>query len=180
MLINTSSFKVLLISLGGIFSQLILLSMFFILYKFNFVNVDLYKIFIRYNCYIILFNLLPMYPLDGFKILNSLLEIFLSFKKSIKLSLVLSLVCIILFFIYLYLYKISNYVIIVFLLVSLVNYIKEVKYIINKFYIERILYNLEYNGMISVRSINYIYKNRFNYINGINEKKVLKDKFNII
>ena len=60
-----------------------------------FLFLDLYNIFIRYNCYIILFNLLPMYPLDGFKILNSLLEIFLSFKKSIKLSLVLSLVCII-------------------------------------------------------------------------------------
>ena len=179
MLVNTNSFKVFIISLGGILSQLLLLCIFFIFFKVSIIDNYIFNIFFKYNNYIILFNLLPIYPLDGFKIFNSIFELFFNFKKSIKLSLLLSLFCIVIFFVYLYVYKINNYVIVIFLLTSLINYIKEFKYLINKFYIERILYNLEYKGLISVSNINYIYKNKFNYVNGISEKDVLKNKFKV-
>ena len=179
MLINTKSIKVLIISLGGIISQIILLCLFFILYKLNVVGLNIFDMFSKYNSYIILFNLLPMYPLDGFKIFSSLFELFFSFKCSVIISFVLSLLCIIIFIIYLYVYNISNYVIVIFLLVSLINYIKEFRYLLNKFYVERILYNLEYNGLVSVNSLECIYKNKFNYINGVNEREVLRERFNV-
>ena len=65
------------------------------------------------------------------------------------------------------------------MITSLINYIKEIKYIINKFYVERVIYNLDLKGIKSIDKLNNLYKNKLNYINGINEKTVLKKKFNI-
>ena len=179
MLINTNSFKIILISLGGIIIQSILWVVVYILFKFNVIDIYYYEIFYKYNISIILFNLLPIYPLDGFKIINSILEIFVSFKKSLFISFIINLLCLVLFFIYLYIFKVSNYIIIIFLLVSLMSYIKDIKYLINKFYIERVIYDIKYNGLISVSSKDMMYKNKYNYIKGIGEKEYLKSKYDI-
>ena len=179
MLINTNSIRALLISLGGIISQVILWIIVYILYKINLVSVFYYDIFYQYNISIILFNLLPIIPLDGFKILNSIIEMFISFKYSIIVSLIISFVSLILFFCYLYFYSVSNYVIVIFMLFSLIKYIRETKYIINKFYIERVIYDIKYDGLKSVYCVDNIYKNKFNYINGVEEKSYLKNKFGI-
>jgi len=176
-LVNTNSKKILLISLGGIIFQILLLILNQILFYFNLVNINIYNIILKYNLYIILFNLLPIYPLDGFKIINSILELIFNYKKSIIISFSINLLFLIFFFIYLYINKFNNYMIIMFLLLNLINYIKDLKFIMNKFYIERYLYNIEYNGLISINNINQMYKNKLNYINGIEEKTILFNKF---
>ena len=63
------------------------------------------------------------------------------------------------------------------MLFSLIKYIKEIKYILNKFYIERVIYDMNYSGLKSIKGISYMYKNNFNYINGKDEKNYLKNKF---
>ena len=177
MLINTNSKKTLIISLGGIIFQIILIIILTLLNNLNIINNNLFKLFIDNNIYIIMFNLIPIYPLDGFKIINSILELIFNYKKSIQLTFFINIISLIIFFIYLYIKNINNYLIIIFLLINLINYIKEIKYIINKFYIERYLYDIKYNGLISIKTINKMYKNKFNYINGISEKEYLIDKF---
>lgn len=172
MLINTNSKKVLIISLGGIFIQIVLYLIIYLLFKMGFIEYNFYKMFFKYNLYIILFNLIPIYPLDGFKILNSVLELVLSFKLSLKISIIFNFVFIILFFLYLYIFNINNYVIVIFLLCNLINYIKNIKYIINKFYLERMIYDIKYDGLISVDSKDNMYKNKYNYINGVGEEFV--------
>ena len=173
MLVNTNSKKVLIISLSGIFIQIILYFIIFLLYKIGFVESSFYNMFFKYNLYIILFNLIPIYPLDGFKVLNSLLELVLSFKLSLKFSITFNFIFIMLFFLYLYIFKINNYIIIIFLLCSLVNYIKSIKYIVNKFYLERVIYDIKYDGIVSVKCVNDMYKNKYNYINGVGEEFVI-------
>lgn len=173
MLINTNSKKVLIISLGGIFIQIVLYLIIYLLFKVGFIDYNFYKMFVSYNLYIILFNLIPIYPLDGFKILNSVLELVLSFKLSLKISIIFNFVFIILFFLYLYIFNINNYVIVIFLLCNLINYIKNIKYIINKFYLERMIYDIKYDGLISVDSKDNMYKNKYNYINGVGEEFVI-------
>ena len=173
-LINTNSKKVFLISLGGVLIQLFLFFLIFILFKLNIINEYYYLIFKKYNLFIIIFNLLPMYPLDGFKIFNSTFEMFFSFKKSIYISIFLNIIILLCFLLYLYIFKVSNYIIIIFLLVSLVNYIKSIRYIFNKFYIERVIYDIKYNGLVSVKNKKDMYKNKYNYINGISEDIYLK------
>ena len=49
----------------------------------------------------------------------------------------------------------------------------------NKFYVERIIYELKYNGLISVDTKEMMYKNRLNYICGINERDYLVNKYGI-
>ena len=176
-LINTNSKKILLISLGGIIFQILFMTILYLLYNLNIINIYIYKLFLENNIYIIIFNLLPIYPLDGFKILNSILELLFNYKKSINLIFIINIITIILFFLYLYINKITNYLIIIFLLINLINYIKELKHIVNKFYLERYIYDIKYNGLISINNINEMYKNKYNYINGINEKEYLTYKF---
>ena len=173
MLINTNSKKVLIISLGGIFIQIVLYLIIYLLFKIGFIEYNFYKMFVSYNLYIILFNLIPIYPLDGFKILNSVLELVLSFKLSLKISIIFNFVFIILFFLYLYIFNINNYVIVIFLLCNLINYIKNIKYIINKFYLERMIYDIKYDGLISVDSKDNMYKNKYNYVNGVGEEFII-------
>lgn len=179
MLINTNSLKVILISLGGVLIQFLFLGFVFIIYKFGIMNNYYYDIFFKYNFFIIIFNLLPIYPLDGYKLLNSFFELFMSFKISIYFSFIVNIIFLILFFVYLYIYRVSNYLIIIFLIVNLVNYLREIKYIINKFYVERIIYDLKYKGLISVNNKEMMYKNRLNYICGINEKKYLINEYGV-
>ena len=63
MLLNTNSFKILIISFGGILMQLLLWLVFFLFYRFNIIDIYIYSIFSRYNINIMLFNLVPVYPL---------------------------------------------------------------------------------------------------------------------
>ena len=179
MLINTNSLKVILISFGGVLFQIFLLSIVFVIYKISIISSFYYNIFLKYNFYIILFNLLPIFPLDGYKIVNSFLDFFISFKNSIYLSFFINTVCLLLFLIYLYIYKVSNYVIVIFLFVNLINYIREIKYIMNKFFVERIIYDLRYRGLISVNTKENMYKNRLNYICGVNEKSYLINNYGV-
>ena len=179
MLVNTNSFKVILISLGGILYQLLLWIIIYILFNIGLVNSFYYDLFFKYNLYIIIFNLIPIYPLDGYKIVNSFFELFISFKHSIYISFIINIICLVLFFVYLYIYKVSNYFIVVFLLINLINYIKDIKFIINKFYIERIIYDLKYDGLVSINNIDNMFKNKLNYINGVSERRYLVSKYGI-
>ena len=166
-LINTNSYKILLISLGGILNQILLFFIITLLFKIGLINDNLYNIFNYSNISIIIFNILPLYPLDGYKIFNSILELFISFKNSMIISLIVNIIVLITFIIYLYYFKINNYIIVIFLITTLLKYLKELRYIINKFYIERIIYKIDYKGLISVNKISNLHKNKFNYINGI-------------
>lgn len=179
MLINTNSRNVLLISLGGVISQLLLWVVVYLFYKVGVVSGFYYNIFFKYNISLIIFNLIPVYPLDGFKILNSLLEMFMSFKYSIIVSFVINFISLIIFFCYMYINSVSNYVIVLFMLFSLIKYIKEIRYVLNKFYIERCIYDIKYNGLKSVSCISEMYKNYFNYINGVGEKEYLENKYGV-
>jgi len=176
-LINTNSLKILLISLGGIINQIILFLLIYLFNTIGLINDNLYTIFNYSNISIIIFNLLPIYPLDGYKILNSILELFLSFKNSLIISLIVNIVCLISFIIYLFLYKINNYIIVIFLLTVFFKYLSEIKYIFNKLYIERIIYKMEYKGLVSVDKLSNLHKNKFNYINGVKENEYISSKF---
>ena len=167
---------ILLIILVGIFNQIVLLLIFKFLFNIGLINNNTFNIFNYSNLSIIIFNLIPMYPLDGYKILNSILEIYLSFKKSLIISLVVNIITLICFIIFLHFYKTNNYIIIIFLLTMFIKYIKEIRYIFNKFYIERIIYKIDYIGLISVDKLCDIYKNKLNYIKGVNELEYIKSK----
>ena len=168
--LNSSINKELIIASGGILIQLISLI---------FIKNTLYK---YYSLIIIIFNLLPIYPLDGNKIINLILDKFLSFEKSLKYTNFIS-ICFLIFFLILNYFWYQNYLICSFLLVQLIIMFKNQKYIINKFYLERYLYNFPYHKIESNKTINIhlLKKNTLHFFKDNNrylhEKGVLKTFF---
>ena len=178
-LLNHNLFKELIISLGGIINQLILIIIFNLLYKYNLISLYTFNIFNNYNYCLILFNLLPIIPLDGSKIFNTMINYFISYYKSITISIILSFITLIFFIIYLFSYKINNYIILGFLIYGIIKYIIDIKYLKNKFILERYLYNLpykkiEYNELYNANKLKI---EKYHFFNHKSEKKILTKIF---
>ncbi|MGN1372328.1 MAG: M50 family metallopeptidase [Candidatus Coprovivens sp.] len=171
--IHERIYKDILISLGGILFQCFLFILFFLLYKYNFVVYSTYRLFNSYNARIIFFNLIPLIPLDGSKLLFSLCSKYLPFRLSYIVMITVSIISFILFISYNIFFKLNDIIIYFYLVVNLINCIKKFKYVKNKFYLERILYDNYYNGIISnsydIRNMRidkyYYYKDGNRYIN---------------
>lgn len=119
---------------------------FFLIYKNN-------NIFTFYNISILVFNLIPIYPLDGSKILNVILNRFISFKLSHILTIIISSILIV----YLVIISIDKQllflIVLVFIIFSVVREIFKHKYYFNKFLLERYLYNFNYKRRKVVKKI---------------------------
>ncbi len=181
-LINSPLKKDLIVFVGGFIFQILLLFLFFLLYKNSLIQSELYYLFKKYNTFIFLFNLIPIIPLDGYLILNILFNKIFPYYKSLWLSLIVSILSIILFLCF---YK-NNYVIILFLLFNIINYLKNINSLYNCFILERYLYDFPYYKIKYFKDMNlkklskecYCYfKEEKGYIN---EKKLLNKKFDNI
>lgn len=158
--------------LGPIFQILF----YFILYILNIET----PLITNYHYSLLLFNMLPIIPLDGSKLLNIILNKITSFKMSHLLTIYISLITIILLMI-----KNKNlvlYIIIFFILVKVIKEYKEHKYIFNKFLFERYNYNLKFKKIkyIKGRKINKMkkeYKHIFYDDKYYTEKDILKRYF---
>ncbi len=141
-LINSSINKDLLISIGGVLFQLILLLI--VILVRNYISVNTYYYFIKYNTVIMIFNLLPIVPLDGNKIITLLLEKIFSYKVSYFINLYISILFIIIYFIFNYHYSLNNYLLIGLFIYKTIELFRNYEYNHNKFLLERHLYTLPY------------------------------------
>ena len=69
----------------------------YFLYKYGFIVSSTYHMFNTYNRSIILFNLIPIIPLDGSKLIFSLFTKFLSFRISYILIIIVGVISLVLF-----------------------------------------------------------------------------------
>ena len=138
--INTSTNKEILIASGGIIFQLILLSVI----KYLPISAYTENILLKYNMSIIFFNILPIIPLDGSVILNSILNKFFSYKKSYYIYLTISIVGIVLYIFSNYYYSLNNYLIVGLLIVKTYYAYKNYHYLFNRFLLERYLNKYEF------------------------------------
>lgn len=173
---NLSSTKLFLISIGGILVQLVLYLVFYLLLKFNIISNLSYQIFLTYNKLIIIFNILPIIPLDGSKILLSFLERVFPYKISLKILNYISLLSILLF-IFFNEMNLNLLLIGAFLLFKTYTEIFEHSFIFNKFLLERYLYEIKYKRVKNIKDIKRIYKNKYNFINNESEDKILAKIF---
>lgn len=176
MQMNISSVKLLLISSFGIVMQLFLYIPFMYLYNNGLINDLTYKIFLIYNRLIILFNVIPVIPLDGSKIFGSILELIMPYKLHLKIVNIISVLGIVIFF-SMSDFNLSFVVIECFLVMETLKLIRNHNYLFNNFLLERYLYKIEHKRVKRVRCINQIYKNYYNFINNIRERDVLSAKF---
>lgn len=136
-----------------------------------------------FNSLLLTFNLLPVVPLDGSKLLNILLSTRLSFKKVLNILQVISLLIYPLIVIF-FSYKINSLFMLTvsFLLIfKILEEGKNIKYIINKFLLERYLKRYKFKKDIIVKNIASFYKYKNNIIINnkiMNEKEALYNYFN--
>ena len=119
-----------------------------------------YKLISMYHYSILLFNLLPIYPLDGGRIIKILFDKFISYKRSLKLTIYLSY-----FFIFIIIIKCKNLklniiIMIILLLVLIIIEHRKVNYIYNKFILERYLNNYNFKKSKIITNINNLYRGK--------------------
>ena len=178
--LNSNINKDLIISFGGIISQILLFIIFFIFKKYF--NIITYNLLIYYNFLIIIFNILPIIPLDGNNIIHLLLEKIFPYELAYKINAYISIILLLLFIIINYIFKFDNYFIISFLIYKLFLYIKNYKYLKNRFLLERLIYNIDYNKINNyTKDIHSLKKEVLHFFKKnnvyINEKEMIKKKY---
>ena len=134
---------------------------FYFLYRNN-------QIFNYYNLIILLFNLLPIYPLDGSKIVNILFNKFISFKKSHIVTIIISLLTLVIIILSIR-YNILLYFILLFIVLEVFKEITKHNYYFNRFLLEKYLYNYNYKNKKIINNIKKM-KKQTNHIFKINNK----------
>ncbi|MBQ8659845.1 MAG: hypothetical protein IJ475_03305 [Bacilli bacterium] len=180
--IHERIYKDVICCLGGIFFQILFFFFVHFVYIKGYLTFNTYELLKLYNYTIIVFNLIPMVPLDGSKLLFAVCTKFFSFKKSYLIMCICSFVSLILFIIYNMVFKLNDIILYLFLGFMLIKTIKEFKYVMNKFYLERVLYDHYYDGIVNndididcFRIDKYYY---FKDGKGLkNEKKYLLEKY---
>ena len=137
---------------------------------------------INYSNILLLFNLLPIYPLDGSKLLNLFLNIFLSFKRSHLLTIYFSFVVILFVFIK-YDYSLLLLLILLFVFLKTIDDLKNHNNIFNRFLLERYYKNFNFKKCKVIKSDDLKKMKRdyrhvfFNDGMYVTEKKMLKKRF---
>lgn len=180
--INTKIENDLLVAISGIIMQSIYFGIIFFLYRNGIVREYIYSLFLLYHKSMLIFNLLPIYPLDGAKIVNLILSKYFSFNIANYISIVISLITVI-FFLYSDIYE-NNYSIILVIGVLMQNiykFYKDISYIYNRFILERYLFKFNYKDKKVIKNINKMYKNRVHIFNDngklMNEKEYISTFF---
>lgn len=181
-LINTNINSELIVAISGILFQTIYYLIIIFLYKNNLIRDYIFNLFTMYNKSILLFNILPIYPLDGSKILNLLLSKILPFNTANKLNIIISIITLItIIYINYYKFNYTTILIIGIIIDNIVKYYKQLKYLFNKFLLERYIYKITYNKTKKINKINNMYKEKYHIIKEkntyITEKQALSHKF---
>lgn len=141
----------------------------------NFLNHYDHVLLSKYNLSILLINLLPIYPLDGGKLLNLIFNLSIPYKKSLIISCYFSFLIIPIFFIF---NRSLSLNIVVFLIIfKIVEELKKIDYSYNKFLLERYLYNFKFKRVKIIKNINSFYRDKRHIICNKTEKEVLKNYF---
>lgn len=181
-LINTPISKELMVAVSGILFQSIYYLLIIVLYQNNILRAYLFNLFTTYHYSILFFNLLPIYPLDGSKILNLILSKYLPYKLTIKLTIIISIItaAIVIKFNY---YKLNYTMILIISVIvdNLIKYYKNINYFFNKFLLERYLHKFELSKTKKINKIDHMYKEKYHIIKEKNhyltEKQYLKRRF---
>lgn len=174
--ISEDIFEDLLIAVGGIFFQTIFGFLLLFIENRGLIDYATFSFINRYNMFIIIFNLVPICPLDGHKIIRLLGELVFSFKKVYKCASWLSLIAVFSLLTIKFEIAKDNLLVFIFLIYMCISEFKNEPFIVNRFLVERLNYTFHYPKK-NVKKLDDMYKNRVNYIKNRHEKEVLKEHF---
>lgn len=135
------------------------------------------EIVLKYHLGILLFNLLPIYPLDGGKILDLFFEIFIPYKKALQLSIYLSYILVVIIYIKNISLKLDVLITIVVLFLLILKEHKKIKYKYHKFKLERYLNNYRFKQSRIITNENNLYRNKRHLIRNNGKYYLEKEYF---
>lgn len=156
--LNVDIKKEILTLIMGPITQLLFLIIVYYLYKEGYVSDLTYTKFYNINILLFSFNLLPILPLDGGKLINNLIDLILSYSLSHKITLIISLIST--FLIFIFDNKLLIILLFIFLLIQNLEEIKIHKHKINKFILERKLKYHKYKKKHKIQNIKEIKRNK--------------------
>jgi len=167
--------KEMLISISGVIMQCFYFLLIYIMHEHYLIRDYTYNIFWKYHYSMLIFNLIPIYPLDGAKILNIVINKIFNFKLSNMLLFIISIINMLMM---LFLYNINySYLMIIGVLVNyLYDYIRNIGYLYNRFLLEKYLYKTKYNSKKIINNYNNMYRNS-NHLIKMSKKYMKEDDF---
>ena len=144
------------------------------LYKIDFISYNSYLQGLKVNKYNLFFNLLPLIPLDGGRLLKIIIDNYLTSKNSMMMSSVLSNIFIIIFVIKTICSP--QWLIYIFLIFTNLIYMVTINKKWKLFLIKRLMDNNKYKDKI--HGYNDIFRNKNNYL--IKNNNILSEKEAII
>lgn len=129
-----------IVTLAGPLQHVWLMGAAYLLYGFGFMSEYFFTIFIQYNLMILLFNLLPIWPLDGGKLVFLWLSIRDSFPKAFKQTLTISIAVVVIFTLIILFTEPINlnvWIVISFIVFTLYYEWKQSRYVFIRFLMER-------------------------------------------
>lgn len=135
-----------------------------------------------FNKTLLLFNLLPIAPLDGSKLVVVFLSLLTRYKKSLYLNIVISFITYLFVLFYFVLYKNSIiFLFVIFLLFfKIIDEKNKISFYFDKFLLERYLYIFKFKKTKVVKDVNNFYKYKNNIVKTRKlktEKEFLKEYF---
>ena len=170
--VNRLSKEELFVLLGGPLMQMI----FFLIILFCFyglIKTRNFYLLEKYHYTLLAFNLLPIYPLDGGKLVNLIANYLLPYKKGNKLVAYFSILFIVIAIVYMK--EINFTMMIIFLLIDLFLYLKRQDYLYNKFLLERYLHPKKYKRLKIIKNKDNMYRDRRHVIKNKNKYMTEKD-----
>ena len=176
--LNTNITKEILMLLMGPITQIMFWILIYILHIKGYVGINTYEKISIINKILLNFNLMPILPLDGGKLLNNVLDLFLSYNLSHIISIIISIIF--LPFMFVFDNKIFTLIIIIFLILNIKDEIIIHKYRLRKLLLERKLNNIYFKKRIPINKIEEVKRN-YSFIinkNGIKiDEKTYYEKY---
>lgn len=114
-----------------------------------------------YHYGILIFNLLPIYPLDGGKLIHIIFSMFMPYLQSLNITIVISYIIIFLVLIInTPTMKLNTIIIVTFLIIKVYSEQNQINYIYEKFILERYLQQYNFKNSKLINNPKHFYRNK--------------------
>ena len=159
--LNLNIYKEILLLIMGPITQILFVALLLILYRLEIISTLSYIKFYNINMLLLKFNLLPILPLDGGKLINNLLDLIISYDLSHTISIIISFISLPLLFTFDN--KLLIIILFIFLLLNLLNEISIHKYRLELLLLERKYKKFNFKKTIKSSNTKNIMRNK-NYV----------------
>ncbi|MEG1526118.1 MAG: site-2 protease family protein [Erysipelotrichaceae bacterium] len=150
------------ILISGPLMHLIFPCFFLLLKQMNLISNNFFDYLFNLNLSIMVFNLLPIYPLDGGRILSSFLHLLFPFKIAQNLTFAFSSLAICFFYCFFMKHTIASLLVMIFLFIQILIAFKQRKIMKRQFYLYRRYHPVTY--ALYAHEYQDIYRQRYNLI----------------